>query len=190
MPAERGRGGDRHLNIANGMTALRIALAPFVIWAIVAGRHRLALILFFFAAITDVLDGALARRFHLESRVGAYLDPIADKLLMSGVFVAFAIARIVPLWFVALVLGRDLYILCAAAILMRTTNVRNFPPSIWGKASTFVQICTAVVWMARNMLGGSALDALAWGMLWPCGAITLWSGLHYTWRGMQLSRAH
>lgn len=177
-------------SLPNALTALRLALSPIVIWGIVSGRQRLAFVVFFTAAWTDVLDGAAARRFGVASKTGAYLDPIADKCLMSGVFVALAAAGFVPWWFVAIILGRDLYILCAVAVLMRITQLRSFPPSIWGKASTFVQICTAVVWMARNVLGGQALNALAWGMIWPCTAFTLWSGLHYTWRGIELARAH
>jgi len=177
-------------NLANFFTLLRLLLTPLVIDAIVTGRHFLALALFAAAAVTDILDGAAARRLGLATKTGAYLDPIADKCLLSGVFLAFAIAGTVPLWFVAIVFGRDLYLLCAVGIMLKFTPVRSFPPSVWGKASTFVQICTAAVWMARNMLEIPLFNALAWAMLWPCAAFTLWSGLHYTWRGMQVARAH
>lgn len=178
------------LNAPTFFTLLRLLLSPVVIYAIVTGRHELALAFFASAAATDVVDGALARHFGQVTKIGAYLDPIADKCLLSGVFLALAIARMVPGWFVAIVFGRDLYILCAAALLLKFTRTRSFPPSVWGKASTFVQICTAVVWMARNMLGISFLNVLARAMLWPCAAFTLWSGLHYTWRGIQMIRAH
>jgi cardiolipin synthase len=150
----------------------------------------MALALFLVAAFTDIADGAAARRWGQTSAAGAYLDPIADKCLMSGVYLALAAAHLVPWWFVGLVLGRDLYILAGAALVMRLTEVRAFPPSIWGKASTFVQICTAVVWMTREAAPAPWLVTLASAMLWPTTAITLWSGLDYSRRGFLIVRQH
>ena len=178
------------MNVANALTLLRLVLTPFVVAAIVERRASAAIILFVIAAVTDVLDGAAARGLHLASSTGAYLDPIADKILLSGVFLALAIGQFVPWWFVAVVLGRDVFILAGAGIFFLLTPIRKFPPSVWGKASTFVQISTAVVWMARNLLEISELTALAGAMLWVCAATTLWSGLHYAWRGVQVARAH
>ena len=165
----------RWLNAANLLTFLRFVLVPFVIRAILDGRHTLALALFAVAALTDVLDGAVARRFRLATPAGAWLDPVADKCLISGVFLALAGAGTVPWWLVGIVFGRDFYILAGVAIVMLLTPVRKFPPSIWGKASTFVQVLMVVAWMA-----GSVGPARA--MLWPCAAFTIWSGIHYTWR--------
>ena len=171
----------RWLNAANLLTFLRFVLVPFVIRAILDGRHTLALALFAVAALTDVLDGAVARRFRLATPAGAWLDPIADKCLISGVFLALAGAGTVPWWLVGIVFGRDFYILAGVAIVMLLTPVRKFPPSIWGKASTFVQVLTVVAWMAGS--GGPAR-----AMLWPCAAFTIWSGIHYTWRTIRLLR--
>lgn len=180
----------RRLNLANLLTLTRLLLTPVVVVAIVRHRATLALAVFILAAVTDVLDGAAARRLKLVSSTGAYLDPVADKCLMSGVFLALAAGHFVPWWFVGIVFGRDLVILAGVAAFYFLTPIRNFPPSVWGKVSTFIQIDTAVVWMARNMLEISQLDALATAMLWICAAFTLWSGLHYCWRGIQLVRAH
>jgi cardiolipin synthase len=180
----------RWVNVPNSFTLLRLFLIPLVIVAIVDGNHLRALVLFACAALTDIMDGAAARHFQRTTQVGAYLDPIADKGLLSGVFLALAAASLVPVWFVAVVFGRDLYILFAAALLLRFTSLRNFAPSIWGKASTFVQIVTAVTVMARNAFSFQVLDTLSSAILWPCAAFTLWSGIHYTWRGVQLARAH
>jgi cardiolipin synthase (CMP-forming) len=174
-------GRDRLFNLPNLLTLSRLVMAPFVIRAIIEGRHGRALALLLLAALTDVLDGGIARRMKLASQTGAYLDPIADKCLMSGVYVAMAVAHIVPWWFVGLVLGRDIGILAAAGLLMLTTKRRLFPPSIWGKASTFVQILTATVWVVRNVAPGGTLDVAAWGLLWASAALTAWSGLHYAW---------
>ncbi|HEY1340791.1 MAG TPA: CDP-alcohol phosphatidyltransferase family protein [Bryobacteraceae bacterium] len=178
------------LNLPTFFTLLRLALVPFVIEAILFGRHLLALALFAAAAATDIIDGFAARRLHLTTEAGAYLDPVADKCLLSGVFLALAAAAIVPWWFVGIIFARDLYILVAAGIIMMLTPIRRFPPSVWGKVSTFVQILTAVVWMARDVLEFQVLDAIATAMLWPCLAFTVWSGIHYTWRGINVARAH
>ena len=180
----------RWLNFANSLTVLRLLLVPAILHAILTGQHRLALALFLLAAFTDIADGAAARRWGQASSAGAWLDPLADKCLLSGVYLALAAARLVPWWFVALVLGRDLYILIGALLVMRFTTARAFPPSVWGKASTFVQISTAVVWMTREAAPTPWLDSLASAMLWPTAAITLWSGLHYTWRGLLIVRKH
>lgn len=178
------------INIANLFTLLRLALAPLVVRAILQGSHLLALVLFIIAGLTDVIDGALARGFGLVTQTGTYLDPIADKCLLSGIFLALGSSGIVPWWFVAVVFGRDLYIAIGVLGFLSLTKVRTFPPSVWGKASTFIQICTAVIWMARNILQAPVLDALASAMLWVCAVFTIWSGFDYTLRGIQLTRAH
>src|SRR5689334_18876421 len=134
----------RWLNIANALTLLRLLLVPLIVRDVLDGRHVQALQIFAVAAITDLLDGYLARRLGLATPVGAYLDPIADKCLLSGIFLALAAASLVPRWLVVIIFGRDLYILAGAIVLLTLTPVRKFPPSVWGKLSTFVQIATAV----------------------------------------------
>jgi cardiolipin synthase len=178
------------VNLPNLFTFLRIILVPFIVRAILAGRHELALALFAIAAATDVLDGAAARHLHLSTQTGAYFDPIADKFLLSCVFVALAVAHILPLWLTGMVIGRDLYILLGALAIRLAIGVKSFPPSVWGKVSTFVQILTVVIWIARDAFPGPVSNAAAAAVIWPCVAATLWSGLHYTWRGIQFSRAH
>lgn len=173
------------INIPNLFTLLRLILVPFILQAIVAGRHVLALSLFSIAAATDVIDGAIARRFGLGTQAGAYLDPIADKCLLSGVYLALAVAGIVPWWIVIVIFGRDIYILAGAAAVMAFTPIRKLPPSVWGKASTFVQICTAVVFMANNVLQNGLLRTISFALLWPCAGLAIWSGVHYTWRGIR-----
>lgn len=178
------------LNLPNALTFLRLALTPFVIQAIVTEKPGLAVALFIFAAVTDILDGAAARRLNLGTSTGAVFDPIADKCLLGGVFLALALGHYVPWWFVGIVFGRDILILLGAGILYLLTPIRKFPPSAWGKLSTFIQIDTAVVWMARNMLEIPQLDTLAAAMLWVCAAATAFSGVHYAWRAAQLARPH
>ncbi|MGD0773229.1 MAG: CDP-alcohol phosphatidyltransferase family protein [Candidatus Solibacter sp.] len=179
----------RWFNLANFVTLIRLILVPYVIGAILDGRNTRALELFFLAALTDVIDGAVARALRLASQTGAYLDPIADKCLLSGIFLALGATGSVPWWLVAVVLGRDIYILLAVVGVMALTNVRKFPPSRWGKISTFVQIATVVTCMVENIRPGPVLHAISSAMLWVCLAITVWSGIHYTLRGVQTLRA-
>jgi cardiolipin synthase len=178
------------LNLPNLLTLLRLFLVPVVVFYIVAGHYTLAASLFGVAAFTDILDGAAARGLGLTSQAGAYLDPIADKCLLSGVYLALAWARLVPRWLVVLIFGRDIYILAGVALVMLFTPMRKFPPSVWGKVSTFVQIWTVVLWMARRIFAIPVLDELSDAILWPCAVFTVWSGLDYTWKGIRAYRKY
>jgi cardiolipin synthase (CMP-forming) len=178
------------LNLPNLLTLLRLLMVPVVVYFIVDGRYLLAGWLFGAAALTDILDGAAARAMGVSTQAGAYLDPIADKCLLSGVYLALAWAHLVPRWLVAIIFGRDIYILAGVGIFMLYTPLRRFPPSVWGKVSTFVQICTAVIWMARVIFGVPVLAELSSAMLWPCVGFTVWSGLDYTWKGIHAYRKY
>lgn len=175
------------INLPNGLTLIRLLLAPVIVAAILTHNPWTAFLLFVAAAWTDVLDGAAARRFAVATQVGAYLDPVADKCLLSGVFLALAVVHQVPWWVVGIVLGRDVYIVLAAMVLMRFTPMRRFPPSVWGKLSTFAQIATVGIGMGGSLLHLRVLDTFFSAMLWVCAALALWSGLHYTWRGLRIA---
>jgi cardiolipin synthase len=178
------------VNLPNLLTLVRLCMVPLVIYFIQAGRYTLGGWLFGAAAFTDILDGAAARVLGLRTETGAYLDPIADKCLLSGVYLALAMAHLAPWWLVAIIFGRDICILAGAAIIMRLTPIRRFPPSVWGKVSTFVQVATAVVWMARSIFGGRVLELLSLAILWPCAAFTVWSGIDYTRKGISAYRKY
>lgn len=174
------------LTAANFVTLLRLILAPFVAADILHGHYGRAIILFFIAGLTDVLDGLLARRLGAGSRVGAYFDPIADKILLSVIYIALGLSHAIPWWMVEIVFGRDILILGMAAYGLLFTSVRKFPPSVWGKVSTFFQISAALVVMGDRD-GVPAPMSLA---LWLMVAATIWSGVHYAWRGVVLLRAN
>jgi cardiolipin synthase len=178
----------RWLTLPNLITLARLMLTPLIMSDILNGRSGRAMTLFFMAAVSDAIDGWLARIADSATQFGAYLDPIADKVLMSGTFLALGAAGIVPWWFVAIVFGRDLYLLLAVSAIMVLTKVRKFPPSAWGKISTFVQITTAITWMVKNLSQPQVLDALASAMLWVCAGLTVCSGLHYTARAVRMLR--
>lgn len=173
------------VNLPNLFTLLRVLLTPFVSAAILEGSNKRALILLFLAGISDVIDGLLARRLQIVTRVGAYFDPIADKILLVVIYISLGVARAIPWWMVALVFARDLLILMMAAYGLLFTSIRKFPPSVWGKISTFLQISAALVVMG-DRAGIPAPVQLA---LWLMVAGTAWSGFHYVWRGISLLRA-
>ena len=174
------------LTLPNAFTFARLVMAPIIFRAILNRRAFDALALFAVAAATDAIDGYLARHFSAVSPSGAFLDPIADKILMTAVYLALALEGSVPWWLACVIFGRDLLILAAAAIALATTRLRAFPPSVWGKASTFFQILTAVAFLGRNAFGSALLVALSTGLVWLTTAMTIWSGIHYGWRGVRL----
>ncbi len=167
-------------NLPNLFTLARLVLAPFIASDILHGHYGRAIILLFAAGFTDVIDGFLARRFEISTNVGAYFDPIADKILLSVIYVALGLAGAMPWWMVAVVFGRDLLILAMAGYGLLFTSLRKFPPSVWGKISTFFQIAAALVVMGARA-GIPAPVTLALSLMLVA---TVVSGLHYIWRGI------
>ena len=130
----------RWVNAANLFTLVRLTLVPFAVRAILAGQHKRALTLVLIAGLTDVIDGTLARHFGMATDVGAYFDPIVDKCFLSAVYISLAVVSKVPRWLVIEIFTRDVLILGACGAAMLFAGARRFPPSVWGKASTFLQI--------------------------------------------------
>src|SRR4029079_1777995 len=139
-PTGRGRAGVYSLSIPNLITLARIILVPVVVWAIASGQLRLAFLLFLAAAVSDGVDGFLAKRFGMKTELGAYLDPLADKVLIDAIYVTLGITAVIPLWIVILVVSRD-FMMWGAILLSwvvdRPVKVR---PLIVGKLSTAAQI--------------------------------------------------
>lgn len=173
------------INPANLFTLARLVLSPFVITAILRRNHEEALVLFSAAAFTDAIDGALARHCGWTTRAGAYLDPIADKMLLSGCYVALASIGSLPWWLVSLILGRDLLILAAAGFIVLSGRRRDLSPSRWGKFSTLLQALTAVSWLVNNAVEARLVHTVAAALVWPTAGLTFWSGIHYAWRATQ-----
>jgi cardiolipin synthase len=124
----------------NQLTLLRMVFVPFIVIHLVDGHYLWALILFVVAGFSDGLDGLLARRLHQQTLLGQYLDPIADKLLLSTLFLVLSILHKIPWKFTVVVFSRDISILAASAVLFAIAGLRDFRPSIFGKANTFSQI--------------------------------------------------
>jgi cardiolipin synthase len=128
------------LTAPNQLTLLRMMFIPFIVIDLVAGHYRWALILFVLAGFSDGLDGLLARTLKQQTVLGQYLDPIADKLLLSTMFMVLAILHKIAWKYTVLVFSRDISILFASAVLYAIAGLRNFRPSIFGKANTFAQV--------------------------------------------------
>jgi cardiolipin synthase len=180
----------RWLNIANLLTLARLAAVPFAVRAILTSQHGRALAIVLAAGLTDTVDGAIARRFGIATSVGAYLDPIVDKLFLSAVYICLAIISSVPWWLVVEIFTRDFLILASSGAAILFLRMRRFPPSIWGKASTFLQILCALVIMIGNAAPDSAAARWSCVLIWPVAALTAFSGLHYLWRGFRSPGSH
>jgi cardiolipin synthase len=128
------------LTAPNQLTLLRMMFVPFIVIDLVAGHYRWALILFVLAGFSDGLDGLLARTLKQQTVLGQYLDPIADKLLLSTMFMVLAILHKIAWKYTVLVFSRDISILFASAVLFAIAGLRDFRPSIFGKANTFAQV--------------------------------------------------
>ncbi len=128
------------LTAPNQLTLLRMMFVPFIVINLVAAHYQLALILFVLAGFSDGLDGLLARTLKQQTVLGQYLDPIADKLLLSTMFMVLAILHKIAWKYTVLVFSRDISILFASAVLYAIAGLRDFRPSIFGKANTFAQV--------------------------------------------------
>jgi cardiolipin synthase len=171
---------SRILTVPNELTFLRLAFLPFFIIAIQYGTYDWALGILVVASLTDGLDGFLARTLDQRTALGAYLDPIADKLLMSSSFFVLALKGKIGWWLAILVLGRDVLLLAASAVILITVGYRPFPPSIWGKATTFFEVLLIVVVLVQAITGsGILLDAHV--IIGYCvAALVVISGLNYS----------
>jgi cardiolipin synthase (CMP-forming) len=167
---------------ANQLTLLRMLLIPAFVILVVYGHLGWALGVFVTAGITDGLDGLLARLSHQKTSLGAWLDPMADKLLLVTTFVVLTwpglgLANRFPIWLTVCIISRDVVIVLTVAIVNLAVGRRTFPPSIFGKIATAMYMVTAVVAMVFNYLGYHSIlfDVLVWASL----GITLVSAFHY-----------
>jgi cardiolipin synthase len=173
---------NRFRTAPNLLTLLRICLAPFLVAAILEHRYGLSFVLFLAAGLTDALDGLLARLLKQRTRLGEYLDPVADKLLLSTLFLVLTYEALVPARVTVLVFGRDLGILIVSAILYAAVGRREFSPSIFGKANTLVQVTAVAVVLLHQLLAAVRwVVALETWTLRMTMLLTVVSGFHYAW---------
>lgn len=177
--------------IANLLTILRLILIPFFVTCIFYQRFLLALMIFFMAAITDGLDGLVARTFNQKTPLGEILDPMADKLLLVTAFIVLSLPRFtllppLPFWLTAAVISRDVFIVLGALVINIATGFSQFRPSVPGKINTLVQVVTIVLFLTANVTHLledwlPIIYLLALGM-------TIFSGLHYLFHVNHLMR--
>ena len=173
----------------NLLTLLRICLAPFLIAAILENRFKVGFILFVAAGLTDALDGLLARLLKQRTVLGQYLDPVADKLSLSTLFLVLLHEGLIPVRVTVLVFGRDVGILLVSAILYAAAGRREFKPSIFGKANTLAQVLAVAVVLLHQLTQAPWVVALRAFALWATMIFTVVSGLHYAWIAAHKSSA-
>jgi cardiolipin synthase (CMP-forming) len=165
----------------NLLTVIRICLAPFLVAAILENRFGLSFALFIAAGLTDALDGLLARVLKQRTVLGQYLDPIADKLLLSTLFLVLMYKGLMPTTVTILVFGRDVGILLVAAVLYAVVGRREFGPSIFGKANTVAQVMAVAVVLMQQLTTANWVAILRLVALDATVGLTVASGLHYAW---------
>jgi cardiolipin synthase len=175
------------VNLANLVTVGRLLMVAPLVWLIVTERLQAAFWLFLAAAASDAIDGFIAKRFNAKTTLGSYLDPLADKVLLDGIYVALAMGQWLPVWLVALVIGRDLLIVCGVALIRRRHATFRPKPLLIGKINTFAQILLAAC--ALGHIGGWAdLDAAVEVLVIVVALTTLLSGVGYAGQAVRSIR--
>lgn len=168
------------MNIPNAITILRIIVLPFFINFLLYGYYSYALIIFFLAGVSDALDGFLARVLNKKTRLGAYLDPLADKLMLTSAFVTLAILKEIPLWVTVTIVSRDIIMIMGTLTMILMNGNYWVSPSIWGKVTTNMEVLLISL-VLISMVSGWKLDFLPLFMLCTMG-LAIFSGLHYIYR--------
>src|ERR1700730_17706775 len=160
---------------------MRLFIIPFLVIQILDGHYRIAFALFMLAGVSDALDGLLARMLSQKTTLGQYLDPIADKLLMSTLFVVLTHVGMVPRYVTVLVFSRDLGILLIATLLFATGTLRDFRPSLLGKLNTLVQILGLVAVLSERLYPLGPLTVVRDGLLRSIAVLAPLSAAQYAW---------
>jgi cardiolipin synthase len=170
---------SRVFTVPNQLTFLRLGFLPFFIISIHYHRYGIALVILIVAGMTDGLDGLLARSLNQKTALGAYLDPIADKLLLSSSFVVLALNRKISWWLATLVISRDVILLTAASVILVVAGYRQFPPSIYGKTTTALQILLVFGVVLLAVTNWGWLQAVINIIEYVAAGFTVFSGFHY-----------
>jgi cardiolipin synthase len=186
--------------LANLLTIARMVMVPVFIMLVVSNQPGWALAVFAAAGVSDALDGFLARRLGQGSPLGAFLDPIADKLLITAALVVlslpdhpasfpdFFLRNRFPILLTILTISRDVLIVLIALVIHIATGQTRFPPTVYGKATTVIQVVTVCAILLCNALGRRS-DHLVPALVYLTLAATLFSGLHYIVHGARLAAA-
>ncbi len=171
------------MNLPNLITILRILLIPVFINLLIYGYQGWALTVFLAASLTDSLDGLIARLANQRTRLGTYLDPLADKLLLTASFLTLAILRVIPTWTAVIVVSRDLILILGALILHMTQAQQEISPTFLGKSTTAVQLIYVTLILVMAVIHASTVSLFP--ILVATIGLTILSGLHYIYRGIR-----
>ena len=181
------------LTLANLLTIFRMVMIPLLITLLLGNLQGWALTVFVLAGLTDALDGLIARRYRQSSQLGAFLDPMADKLLMTACFIVLALPdhpksvpefhmlNHIPLYLTIVTISRDVFIVIIALLVHLTSGTTTFRPTLLGKLTTVVQVVTIGSVILLNYLGQEQ-PILVGALVWLTLAVTLASGFHYIYR--------
>lgn len=177
------------LTPANQLTLVRVLLVPVFVILVVYGYFGWALVAFMVAGLTDLLDGLIARTWSRRTNLGAWLDPVADKLLLVTTFVVLTLPGLglvnrLPVWLTILIISRDVLIVLTVAVINLAIGRREFRPSIFGKIATATYIVTCVIIMYFNYLRQPSMFVQV--AIYTSLAITLISGFHYVFSATKI----
>jgi cardiolipin synthase len=164
------------MTIPNLITILRVLLVPIFIIYMINDKTLGSLIIFVIASASDALDGFIARVFHKKSDLGAYLDPLADKILLIAAYITLAILKMIPAWLAVLIISRDVIILLGVLILYLNRYPVKIHPSLLSKSTTCLQIATILMILSDSYLN---LEPIKMYAFWLTAGFTIASGLQY-----------
>ena len=166
--------------VPNQITLLRLGFLPLFLILISYEEYRWALLILVLSGLSDAVDGLLARKLNQRSALGAYLDPIADKLLLSSSFIILAMEKRMPWWLTILVLSRDILILVVAAVIILISGYRPFPPSVLGKITTMFQIALVFLVVLGAAYPNLLMAPINQALMYVVSALAVASGFHYS----------
>jgi cardiolipin synthase len=166
--------------VPNQITLLRLGFLPFFLILISYEEYKWALLVLVLAGLSDGIDGLLARKLNQRSALGAYLDPIADKLLLSSSFVILAFKKEIAWWLTIIVLSRDVLILIVAVVIILISGYRQFPPSIFGKLTTMTQIILVFTVVLNAAYSNPMLVQLIRALVYIVASLAIISAFHYS----------
>jgi cardiolipin synthase len=172
----------RVLTLPNAITFVRILIIPVFVMALLYKRYNYALMLFIAAGASDLLDGLLARTTNQKTELGAFLDPLADKILLVTSFILFSVYSWIPTWLTIIVISRDVIVILGWVVFYLLYGVTQVKPSLFGKAAITSQlILIAYTLLSINIM---SVPAPADWMLWCVAMLTVVSCIHYSYRGL------
>ena len=172
------------MNLPNYITLVRVILIPFFINLMIYGYYREALAVFVLACVTDALDGMIARLTNTQTELGAFLDPMADKLLILSAFITLVLLGKLPVWLVIVVVSRDVILTIGSLVIYFTTRDLKIKPSIIGKGTTVMQLI--IITLSLVLMSYGTEMKFMYVVEWATAGITVASGIQYVVRGIKM----